>query len=160
VIVKEQDKDSREFKIHYVKAEYERLNTKEIKAYLEMTDWSVERALSVIKDDLLWERQNNNKENVGPVLSGGIRENCVRIEKVKKELARLRNLDIEEEPLLVVGLPVDINVMKGNVRRATHTDVHLQAQSEFGIELKDFSNCDKMRTNSCSNSTPVLIHSK
>lgn len=141
-------RESEEYKVHFIKAEFPILNEKEVRAYLEFSGWVLSKALDELKDDLSWERANT-KENRLAISS--IREKMKVIKAVKKsrllqqkKQARVKLQKYDREPLLVVGLPLSFNAVKSDVNRTirynTHANARAHLHSEFGIELKDLSN--------------------
>lgn len=57
-VLSKQDDSSHEYKIHAVMATLPQLNRTEAKAYLQMSDWEVERAIEGAKEDLVWEESS------------------------------------------------------------------------------------------------------
>lgn len=54
--IKVQNRSTEEWKMHKVLAEVGSLGIKEIKAYLELVDWDVKKAISAAKEDVEWEK--------------------------------------------------------------------------------------------------------
>lgn len=143
IIVKEQNKESEEYKVHSIKAEFPILNEKEVRAYLELSGWIVNKALDELGDDLSWEKVANTKENSFAVISS-IREkmNVVKAVKTSKLMQQKKQVHVKSQrydrkPLLVVGLPLGFNSVKTDVNKFIRYDAHAHLHSEFGIELKD-----------------------
>mmetsp|Transcript_25760 Transcript_25760/g.39569 ORF Transcript_25760/g.39569 Transcript_25760/m.39569 type:complete len:328 (+) Transcript_25760:278-1261(+) len=56
--IKMQDRNSPDFKIQTMVAEFPSLREKEVRSYLEIADWNVEDAMTDAREDLRWERSN------------------------------------------------------------------------------------------------------
>jgi len=152
IIVREQNKESEEYKVHFIKAEFPILNEKEVRAYLELSGWILSKALDELGDDLSWEKVANTKENSFAVISS-IREKMKVVKALKtsksmqqKKQVHVKSQRYDRQPLLVVGLPLGFNSVKTDINKSIRYDAHAHLHSEFGIELKDLSNPCSTRT--------------
>jgi LysM repeat protein len=61
--IRVQDTDQKEYKVHAMLAEFPDFSMTEAKAYLELADWDLKRAIRSAKDDQEWEREMMNDDN-------------------------------------------------------------------------------------------------
>ncbi|CAB9499452.1 expressed unknown protein [Seminavis robusta] len=54
------DTESEDYKLNALKRQVPKIGTKEAKAYLELSDWVLEDALAMAKEDIEWEKGNND----------------------------------------------------------------------------------------------------
>jgi hypothetical protein len=163
--VKLQNDQTEEYRIHYCMAQFEFLNYKEAKAYLDMFDWDVQKAVVGIQDDLTWEQEHSHSHShphPHPTLIKDQENQNNRVVVSYIEKSEMEEKEEEREPLLVVGLPLDVNLIKGNIHRAMnhhHNHHHHHEKSsaatgmhgtgggpmEFGIEMKDLTHMRRGR---------------
>ena len=136
-------RESEEYKIHFIKAEFPILNEKEVRAYLELSGWILDKALDELGDDLSWEKMANEKENSFAVISS-IRRKMKVVKAVKtskliqqKKQVHVNSQNYDRQPLLVVGLPLGFNAVETDGDKSIRYDSHAHFHSEFGIELRD-----------------------
>jgi hypothetical protein len=118
--VREQDRTTKEFKVHFVIATYQFMNLKEATSYLEIFEWDLGNALKSIESDLVWESVHSIN---GPLKRLTLRENiCTFNDNFRRK--RTSQGYNDNEPLLEVsvGLPLGVN---------------RYVWKEFGIEMKN-----------------------